>query len=97
LGSAREGHWIGREAKRSAGLRKACEAAAAANRAAAQDAYADLVPLCQQRHAEGRSLQAIADELNRQGHTSRRGGQFTAMQVLRILRRAGQHTGETRT
>ncbi|MBC8876080.1 MAG: recombinase family protein, partial [Planctomycetes bacterium] len=38
---------------------------------------------------EGKSFQAIADELNRQGHTTRRGSAWNPMQVRRVLKRAG--------
>ena len=37
----------------------------------------------------GSALQAIADELNEQGHTTRRGKPWNRMQVSRVLKRAG--------
>ena len=89
LGSARPGHWKGREDKRLAGLERARRSAARAVSKAAQDAYTDLFPLLKQLRAEGKSFQAIAGELNRQGHTTRRGLAWNAMQVLRVLKRAG--------
>lgn len=89
LGSARPDHWKGREDKRLAGLERARQAAARTVCEAAQDAYADLFPLVKQLRAQGASLQAIADELNRQGHTTRRGLAWNPMQVLRVLKRAG--------
>jgi site-specific DNA recombinase len=58
-------------------------------REAVQEAYADLFPLIKEQHAAGASLQAIANELNAQGHTTRRGRPWNPMQVLRVLRRAG--------
>lgn len=88
LGSARPGHWDGREDKRLAGLRRARKAAAVAHREAAQEAYADLLPFVAELHAAGRSLQDIADELNEQGHTTRQGKAWSRVQVLRVLRRA---------
>jgi DNA invertase Pin-like site-specific DNA recombinase len=88
LGSARPGHWDGREAQRLAGLERAHKAAAESHRAAADGAYADLFPVVRQLHGEGKSLQGIADELNRQGHTTRRGKPWNPMQVLRVLKRA---------
>lgn len=90
LGSARADHWTGREDKRAAGLAKAQEAAAEARRQLAADAYTDLYPVVRQFHEEGRSLAAIAAELNNQGHTTRRGKPWNAMQVLRVLRLSGE-------
>ena len=87
--SAPPGHWKGREDKRAAGLERARESAARAVSKAAQDAYADLFPLVKQLRTEGKSFQAIADELNRQGHTTRRGSAWNPMQVRRVLKRAG--------
>lgn len=88
LGSARDGHWAGREDKRAAGLAKAQQAAAQARRRLAADAYTDLYALVKKLHSAGESLQKIADALNVQGHTTRRGKPWNAMQVLRVLRRA---------
>jgi len=89
LGSARPGHWDGREDKRLAGLKLGRLSAAASHREAAQEAYADLFPVVKQLHAEGKSLQVIADALNEQAHESRRGKPWNAVQVMRVLRRAG--------
>lgn len=89
LGSARPGHWDGREDKRQAGLVKACQAAARAHTEACHAEYSDLYPVVKQLRAAGRSLQAIADELNGQGHTTRRGKPWRTVQVMRILERAG--------
>lgn len=89
LGSSRPGHWDGREDRRQAGQAKAVEAAAIAHRAATAEVYADLVPVVTELHAQGTTLQAIADELNAQGHTTRRGKPWGPMQVMRLLRRAG--------
>lgn len=89
LGSARPGHWDGRESQRLAGLKKARQQAAKAHREAFQDSYADLFPVVRELREEGRSLQQIADELTRQGHTTRHGRTWNRVQVLRVLRRAG--------
>ncbi len=37
----------------------------------------------------GLSLRAIADRLNDEGHTTRRGAAWNPMQVKRVLERAG--------
>jgi DNA invertase Pin-like site-specific DNA recombinase len=89
LGSARPGHWDGREDKRKAGLAKASQAAARAHTEAFHAEYSDLFPVVKQLRAAGRSLQEIADELNGQGHTTRRGKRWRRVQVMRILERAG--------
>lgn len=89
LGSARRGHWKGREDRRVAGAKAGGQAAAAVHKQAADESYADLVPVVQEMRAEGRSLQAIADELNEQGHVTRRGRPWNRVQVSRVLERAG--------
>jgi len=87
LGSHRPGHWDGRENKRQAGLRKARTAAARAHREAFLDEYADLFSVVKELRDAGKSLQEIADELNEQGHTTRRGKPWNRMQVSRLLER----------
>jgi len=49
-------------------------------------AYAVVLPLIQSLKAEGFTLQAIADELTAQGHVTRTGKAWGAVQVLRALR-----------
>jgi hypothetical protein len=55
---------------------------------AAAEAYADLSPTVAELRDKGLPLQAIADELNRQGHTTRRGKPWNPVQVARVLARA---------
>jgi hypothetical protein len=55
---------------------------------AAKEAYADLAPVVSELRSKGQTLRAIADELNRQGHTTRRGKPWNQVQVLRVLGRA---------
>ena len=88
LGSARPGHWRGRENRRQAGLRKAIQSASAAHKDAADAAYVDLLPLMQEMRSAGKSLQEIADELNRQEYETRRGAAWNRMQVSRVLNRS---------
>ena len=88
LGSARPGHWKGREGARMAGLAKARVAAAAVRTERAAQAYADLTPAMQEWRAAGLSLAAIAERLNTEGHTTRRGKLWNPVQVARVLERS---------
>ena len=54
---------------------------------AATEAYADLRPSVAALRDKGLSLQAIAGELNSQGHTTRRGRPWNPVQVARVLAR----------
>jgi DNA invertase Pin-like site-specific DNA recombinase len=90
LGSARPGHWAGREDRRRAGWKSATEASVESRQKAANEAYTDLYPIVRKLHEGGRSLAQIATELNNQGHTTRRGKPWNPMQVLRVLKRAGE-------
>jgi DNA invertase Pin-like site-specific DNA recombinase len=90
LGSARLGHWDGREEARLAGLMKARTVAAAVRTERAAQAYADLQPTMAELRAKGMTLAAIAVELNKQGHTTRRGRPWNPVQVARVLERAGE-------
>ncbi len=64
------------------------ERSAEANRKAALDAVADLLPLITGMRVEGQPLQAIADRLNADGHTTRRGRPWNPVQVSRVIDRA---------
>ena len=87
LGSARPGHWEGREKQRLAGAKAGGQAAGEAHKRAADESYGDLVPIMADLREKGDSLQAIADELNRLGHTTRRGKAWNRVQVSRVLAR----------
>jgi DNA invertase Pin-like site-specific DNA recombinase len=90
LGSARPGHWEGREAARTAGGIKGLARSAQVRAQAAQEAYSDLVPAMQALKAAGKSLRAIAESLNNEGHTTRRGKPWNVVQVMRVLDRAAK-------
>jgi DNA invertase Pin-like site-specific DNA recombinase len=60
---------------------------AEAARKAAAEAYADLAPRIRELRSEGLTLQAIAEKLNLEGHTTRRGRPWSPVQVSRILDR----------
>ena len=85
LGSARPGHWEGREDRRLMGTRLAAKAAAEANNRAAREAYLDLLPTIGTMRAKGQTLQQIADWLNTMGHTTRRDQNWSPTQVARVL------------
>ncbi len=87
LGSARPGHWKGREARRLAGARKGAKAAGESLARAAAEVYGDLRPLIAEFRQRGLSLRDIAEELNGLGHTTRRGHRWNPVQVRRILER----------
>lgn len=74
---------------RAKGIRKAADM----SRQAASDAYSDLLPTLQEMKAEGLSLRAIAERLNTDGHTTRRGKPWNQVQVSRVLERA-ENAGE---
>lgn len=70
-----------------AARRKGAQAAAAARKRQARDAYAHLIPTMLELQAAGRSLSQIAADLNDQGHTTRREKRWSKTQVKRVLDR----------
>jgi DNA invertase Pin-like site-specific DNA recombinase len=74
------------DAARSKGIARS----AVVRRAQAIDAYTDLAPFVRELRAENITLQAIADRLNADGHTTRRGKPWNPVQVNRVLDRAGK-------
>jgi DNA invertase Pin-like site-specific DNA recombinase len=87
LGSARPGHWKGREDRRLVGARNGAKASGAVSTKAATEAYQDLRPTVAELRERGLSLRAIAKELNEQGHTTRRGRVWNPVQVARLVDR----------
>jgi DNA invertase Pin-like site-specific DNA recombinase len=87
LGSARPGHWKGREERRLVGARKGAKVAGESLSRAAAEAYGDLRPIVSDLRQRRLSLRAIAIELNTQGHTTRRGRSWNAVQVARLVNR----------
>lgn len=63
------------------------KAAAVAIRAKADEAYSDLAPIVAKLRDDGLTQAAIADELNKLGHTTRRGKPWNHVQVGRVLQR----------
>jgi len=71
-----------------AGRVKGLGRSAAVRKAAAVAAFADLVPFMLELRIEGLSLHAIAERLNTDGQSTRRGSAWSATQVKRVLDRA---------
>ena len=87
LGSARPGHWDGREKARLHGARIGAKVSAEVRSKAAVEAYSDLLPAMDAYKAKGLSLREIAAKLNADGHTTRRGRPWNPVQVARVLER----------
>jgi DNA invertase Pin-like site-specific DNA recombinase len=84
LGSARDGaHRLTGGANPEAS-RRAGEVSAAN----ADAAYDEIAPIVRQLRAEGLALQAIADHLNADNHTTRTGKPWNRTQVMRVLDRS---------
>lgn len=81
LGSARPGHWNGREDRRLAGLQKARSVSIQSKQRAAREAYSDIVPLISKLRTSGLSLRVIAARLDKEGYTTRRGKAWNPVQV----------------
>ncbi len=54
----------------------------------AVEAYADLVPHMRELRGGGKTLRAVADALNAEGHTTRTGKAWGPPQVKRVLDRS---------
>lgn len=87
LGSAREGHWEGKEEVRLNALVKAREVSSKVISREARAAFSDLLPMMMEMRSSGATLQEIADRLNSEGQTTRRGKEWSATQVKRVLER----------
>ncbi len=70
------------------GPRQGARAAGVAHRRRAGEAYGHLVPRMLELRAAGRSLAGIAEDLNAEGHATRRGKPWNKTQVKRVLDRA---------
>ena len=101
LGSARPGHWEGREHLRLEGAQKGHALGVAANSQAARDRYTEvIVPHIKARREAGETLEQIVEWLNAQGFTTRktqnRGARpFTVSTVYRLIKRylGGEYLG----
>jgi DNA invertase Pin-like site-specific DNA recombinase len=68
-------------------IAKGRERSATARARAATEAYADLAPTMKDWRAEGLTLDGIAEKLNAEGHTTRKGKPWNPVQVSRVLGR----------
>jgi len=85
LGSARPGHWKGREHRRQAGAAAGSAAAAAGRRELRADVYSEALPLASTMRAGGSSLRVIAAALNSKGIATVQGSSWQAQTVKRLL------------
>jgi DNA invertase Pin-like site-specific DNA recombinase len=88
LGSARPGHWKGREDARARGMKAAQEAAKEHYTRQGAPIYAKALPVAVEMDKGGASLQEIADKLNAEGITTAQGAVWKRVQVARLLKRA---------
>ena len=86
LGSARPGHWDGKEHLR--GWRKGAKVSAEVRTQRANEAYAFLLPRLRELRAAEETYEAMAEWLNEQGHQTTAGQPFTSATVYRIMQRA---------
>ena len=87
LGSHRPDHWRGHEQERLSGAKAGGKVSATIASDEAREAYLDVMPTIRTMHANGNTLQAIADHLNAAGQTTRTGKPWRPMQVQRMLKR----------
>lgn len=94
LGSARPGHWEGREKLRLDGLAKGRKVASRRIRENALNDVADIAPFIVELRQIGESLATIAQRLNAEGHRTRKNAEWQAVQVKRVLDRLGARKGK---
>lgn len=88
LGSARPGHWQGREEKRLAGARRGVRQAAAARTQAARTHNSHAVAEALRLRREGLSWLEVAERLNESGLVTRRGNAWSKSSVFTAVRAA---------
>lgn len=75
----------------AAAVRRGSKAGGEANAQAAAEHMAVLLPLMTGMRADGATLQGIADRLNADGYTTRRGGLWSHVQIKLALDRVAEH------
>jgi DNA invertase Pin-like site-specific DNA recombinase len=86
LGSARPGHWQGREDQWRAAPEKASRAAKAKRDAESAPIYGAVRPIIRELIGQGQSLRGIAIHLNRRGFVTVHGAAWNPVQVHRVHR-----------
>jgi hypothetical protein len=87
LGSARPGHWDGKEADRKEWLVNAREKANEIRQANAKASHDELCPLMLALKAEGLTQEQIAARLNSDGWRTRQGKEWNTVYVCRFLKK----------
>lgn len=90
LGSARPGHWKGREEARQRGADTGGKISGEKRTEQAADAYAEVVEIVNKLRAEGYKTRHICEKLNSDGYTTQAGYPFTRQAISRILLRANK-------
>lgn len=90
LGSARPGHWEGREERRQEGIHKARERSIERRKAKAAKLHKELCPIVIAYRTEGLTLAAIAARLNGEGWLTPRKKQWNEVYVHRFLKQCEQ-------
>jgi DNA invertase Pin-like site-specific DNA recombinase len=85
LGSARPGHWQGREQARLKGARKGNRVSAVVRAELAEKAHDELRPIFEALRVENITLDEMAERLNAEGWRTRRGQPWTKVSVCRFL------------
>ena len=86
LGSARPGHWKGREEARSIGAARGSRASKAKRDVLTGPLYREVLPIIRAAKDAGDSLQQIAEDLNRKGFSTARGLAWNRMQISRLVK-----------
>lgn len=92
LGSARPGHWSGREEQRDAGLRKAQAVVRDLAEQEMSNQYEPLVPWIRDLRKAGATLRQIVSELNAKQCRTRTGQAWNVSTLRRVIRK---YLGET--
>lgn len=90
LGSARPGHWDGREDKRLAGLDKARLSSAVSRAERSRKHFAEVVPLIKRWRSQGYTFQEITDKLGEAGYTTVKHKRIGRSMVVRLFRMNSQ-------
>jgi DNA invertase Pin-like site-specific DNA recombinase len=76
---------LGKDNLTDAGRAKGTANSVIACQKAKAEAYNHILPIVEQLQEQGKTLQEIADELNRKGYVTRRGCPWNKVQVMRLL------------